>query len=651
MKSKSKLLRAALCVSLLLAPAQALFALGDFKPIPADELALKAHPKAPGAHAIILLWTDDQDDTEAHETEYFRIKILTEEGKKYADIEIPYLKDRTSISDIKAQTVRPDGTVVPFTGKPFDKLVVKTRGVKFLAKTFTLPDVQPGSIIEYRYKVSWDYSTFSLSTRWAVQRDLFVKKAILTMKPYTSGPYSSYWLTLGLPPGKNLTKKGSAFELQLEDIPAFDHENNSPPETELKPRIEFFYSLKDVEQPEKYWKRIGKERWDLAEHFIGKRGGIQEAASQLVSPNDNAETKLRKLYARVQQIRNLSYERDKTDQEEKRDKLKDSNNVEDVLKRGYGYHNQLNRLFIAMARAVGIDAGVVKVSQRDEVFFMMGMLDETQLNGEITVARADGKEWFLDPGVAMCPFGLLPWENTGVKSLQLSKDGGTFITTPQPESNKAIMRRVARLKYEDGGYKGKVSIEFRDQMALTRRLASLNSDDAEQKKELEEELKSWLPGGSTVKLAQVTNAKNEAEPLSLEFDVELPGIGSNVGSRMLIPISIFQANNNNPFQHEKRVHPVYFDYPFQELDEVIIKMPTGFRIENLPAAQKQQTAFGYYDSVWQQDGNSISVRRRFAILGALFRQEMYPELRAFYEKVNTSDQESVVLRAQSSSGK
>jgi hypothetical protein len=321
------------------------------------------------------------------------------------------------------------------------------------------------------------------------------------------------------------------------------------------------------------------------------------------------------------------------------------------LKNGYGYHNEINRLFVALARAAGIEASVIKVSQRDDVFFQKGVLDQSQLNGEITLARADGKEWYLDPGVAMCPFGLLPWENTGVKALQLAKDGGTFISTPQPDSRNAVLRRIARLKYQGGGLAGKVEVEFREQLALTRRLSAMHYDDAEQKKEIEDEVKSWLPGGTEVKLAKISDAKNEAQPLTLEFDVEVPAIASNVGSRILLPISVFQASNDNPFRHQNRVHPVYFDYPFQELDQVYVQIPEGFRVETLPTPQKQQPDFGYYDSVWQQEGNVVSVQRRFAILGLLFRKEMYPELRSFYEKVNTSDQESVVLRAQTVSAK
>jgi hypothetical protein len=648
--SKSKFFRGSIFLCFVFVASHLSFALGDFKPIPADELALKGDPKAPGAHAIILLWTDDEDDTESREDHYFRIKILTEEGKKYADVEIPYFKNIAAVTDIKARTIHPDGTIYPFTGKPFDKTVVKSRGVKYLAKTFTLPDVQPGSIIEYRYRVGWDQNTL-YSTHWSLQRDLFVKKAIFTLKPYTAGPYATVWLTLGLPANKTLVKKGTSYELQLEDLVAFEEERLSPPERELKPRIEFFYRTNDMEQGDKFWQKVGKENNSKVESFIGHRGEIARVANETVSASDDPETKLRKLYARAQKIRNLSFERDKTEQEDKRDKLKLANNVEDILKNGYGSHIGINRLFAGLARAAGIDATILKVSQRDDYFFMKGLLDERQLNSEIVHARVAGKDFYLDPGLPMCPFGLISWENTGVQAIELGKDGGTFVQTPQPSGKNGIMRRLAKLKYVDGGMKGTVSVSFEGQQALTRRLIAINNDETDQKKSLEDEVKRWLPAGSEVKLAKITNATDPEKPLVTDFDVELPAIASNVGSRILLPISVFQASNDNPFKHEKRVHPVYYDYPFQELDQVMIELPPDLKVESLPAAQKQAPEFAYYDAVWEQQGNVVVLKRRFTIPGILYRTDMYPGLRSFYEKVNTTDQESVVLRAQTVSAK
>ncbi len=124
-------------------------------PIPPEELALKEHPTDKGAGAIILFKEDVVDHNNRFQGVYKRIKILNESGRKHADVEIPYLKGRIKIVDLRARTVSPDGKASEFQGKIFEKDIVTSRGVKIRAKTFTLPNVQPGSIIEYRYRTEY----------------------------------------------------------------------------------------------------------------------------------------------------------------------------------------------------------------------------------------------------------------------------------------------------------------------------------------------------------------------------------------------------------------------------------------------------------------------------------------------------------------
>jgi transglutaminase-like putative cysteine protease len=95
---------------------------------------------------------------------------------------------------------------------------------------------------------------------------------------------------------------------------------------------------------------------------------MEHAVSEIVSSTDSQETKLRKIYARCQQIRNLSYESRKTAEEAKRD-LKPNQNVEELYKNGYGYGRDITWLFLALARAAGFDAYPVMVSSRREYFF------------------------------------------------------------------------------------------------------------------------------------------------------------------------------------------------------------------------------------------------------------------------------------------
>jgi len=126
----------------------------DWLDISPADLAIKGVPGDPGAPAIQLYYADYHDDDSGLQFFYHRIKILNDEGRKYANIEIP-LDPFYHFADLKARTIHPDGSIVEFTGKPFEKTAVKTRDIKFAAETFTMPDVTVGSIIEYKYRYEW----------------------------------------------------------------------------------------------------------------------------------------------------------------------------------------------------------------------------------------------------------------------------------------------------------------------------------------------------------------------------------------------------------------------------------------------------------------------------------------------------------------
>src|ERR1700723_2335805 len=114
---------------------------------------MTGEPLAPGAPAVILYRQVERDDNgqTPHENDYIRIKILTEEGRKYGNVEIPFLKEREEVGAIHARTIKPDGSIAEFDGNVFEKPLAKERGSRLMAKSFTLSDVQVGSIIEYYF--------------------------------------------------------------------------------------------------------------------------------------------------------------------------------------------------------------------------------------------------------------------------------------------------------------------------------------------------------------------------------------------------------------------------------------------------------------------------------------------------------------------
>src|SRR5690349_10336492 len=154
----------------------ALAAAMDWPAVTPEEQNLKDVKEQPGAPAVILERQEIADDLNNVHSTYKRIKILSEAGRRYADVELPYNARGYSITEISGRTIHPDGSDVPFEGKPFDKRVLKGKGIRYKVKTFTLPDVQVGSILDFHYNLRYPDNRV-VPPEWSVQEGLFQKKA------------------------------------------------------------------------------------------------------------------------------------------------------------------------------------------------------------------------------------------------------------------------------------------------------------------------------------------------------------------------------------------------------------------------------------------------------------------------------------------
>ena len=628
------------------------FAFDDWRPISQEELKMTSEPQAPGAPAIILWRQVDRDDRghTPHEVDYIRIKILTEEGRKYADVEIPFSKSiGNDVVHISARTIEPDGSITNYDGKAFEKYIVKAKGVKYMAKTFTLPNVQVGSIIEYYFTVDLaEYKIFD--SHWILSHELFTKDASFSLKPYTSSyyPINIRWSWQGLPPGTEPPKEGPdhVVRMQAHNIPAFHTEDFMPPENELKSRVDFTYSDELPEKDAKeFWKKKGKKLNGSVESFIGKPKAMQQAVAEIVSPNDSSEVKLQKIYAKVQQLRNTSYEVRKTEQQQKREKEKEAANVEEVWKRGYGDGVQLTWLFLALTRAAGFESYGVMASDRRNYFFNPIVMDAYKLDANVVLVKLNGKEMYFDPGAAFTPFGMLAWSETGVQGLRLDKDGGTWVHTTLPESSESRIERNAALNLsETGDLEGNLTITFVGLEAMQRRVEKRNEDESEKQKFLEDEAKEYVPAASEIDLTNKPDWGSSSTPLVAEYKVRIPGWVSGAGRRAMLPVGIFTASEKRVFEHAQRVHPIYFEYPFEKIDDVSIMLPIGWQVSSLPPAKTQDAKVVLYSLKAANDKNTIHLNRKLKVDLLLLEPKYYPALRNFFQVVRSGDEEQVVLQ-------
>lgn len=617
----------------------------DWLPVSQEELKMTSEPKAPTAAAIYLYRQVDRDDNASTMVVYSRIKILTEDGRKYADVELSFNKGSERIRGIEARTIRPDGSIVNFNGTVYEKPIVKGRGVRLYAKAFTLSDVQVGSIIEYRYRFDLQEG-FVFDSHWILSEELFTKHAKFSLVQSQYFPMRYSW-PVGLPPGTAPPKnERNKVRLETRDVAAFITEDYMPPARELQYRVDFIYlaDSNSEKEPDAYWKKFGKEKFKRVDSYLNERRAMEAAVAGIVDVADSPETKLRKIYARTQQLRNVSFEREKSEQEAKREAQKEARDVADVWKRGYGDGIEITWLFVGLARAAGFEADPVLVSTRNEHFFNPAIMNPTQINSNIAVVKLDGKDLYLDPGTAHVPFGLLPWSETAVKGLRLDKNGGTWITTPitTPEDGRIVRKANLRLT-TNGSVEGSVKVTYSGLEATWRRIAERNEDETERKDFLEQDFASDIPTGADITLTNKPEWNSSEPVLVAEFEIKVPGWMDGVGQKGVLPTGLFSADEKRTFKHASRAHPLYFNFPFKREDDITIALPTGWQVQSLPPPHDDDKKVAKFKSAATKNDGALHLSREVSINLLLLDKKFYLSLRDFYQGVRTADEEQVVV--------
>jgi hypothetical protein len=625
-------------------------AAADWPPISQEELAMKDNPAEPGALAMILFREERVETQHSFENYYFRIKIFKDEGKKYANIEIPFIKGDAQVQDLRARTIHPDGKIIESDAKVMEKLAIKDGDISILEKTFTLPDVIPGSIIEYRYKIQRDPDAY-YNTYWRLQEELYTRRAHFVFIPPDSGGLPLILRAVratGISPQK---QKDGSYVLDIQDMAGLEEEEFMLPEEELRGRVEFiFRDDEPTPNPKDYWDKVGKERADAQDKFIGKRSSMRDIVSQVTKPEDAPEVKLRKLYARAQQIHNVDDEPKKTDQEAKRQKAKDNNNVDDVLKHGSGTSEDVNRFFEALVQAAGFESSDVWVAQRTDGLFHPQFEERKELNDLIVYVHAADKTYFLDPAVGLCPFGILPWYETNVTGLRPTKQGAVFVDIPPVPSADSVTARNLQLKLDpDGTLSGTLTIRFTGETALHYRHAGRDEDDAGKKKLITDKVKEWMPSNAKFELTSVTGWDTPDTPLEAQGKLQLPGMAESVGRRLLLPIGFYEAGQRQLFDASARKQDIYFHYPYQDVDEIVVQLPAGFQAGALPTPQVVDPGGQLrYEISAKQDGTSLHVERKLIVGGLNFQSANYGALRKFFSTAKSNDEQQLVLQATAS---
>jgi hypothetical protein len=603
----------------------------------------------PNADAEAVFWEVRIDDSTENLVmrHYVRVKVFTERGReKYSKVDIPFIKG-TKIKDIMARVVKPDGSVSEVAkANILEREITRADKIKVKAKSFVLPNVESGVIVEYRYTEVYP-NGWANNMRMFFQHDIPIQNISYYFKPYQGGKY----FTFNMRNTEFVKDKNGFYRATLENVPAIKQEPQMPPEDEVRSWLLFYY-LRDVNMSSSdFWSYAGgalARGYDIKDTLKPSKE-VKAAAEQATAGAQTPDEKLAKIFEFCKtKIRNITFDTSMTD--EQKEAVRPNKSTNETLQKRQGTRSEINELFASMATALGFEARLAFGGDRSEFFFDPRQAHLSFIHFSAIAVRI-GNEWqYFDPGEIFAPYGILPWyeEDTSVLLLS-SKD---FYTTKTPISgiNKSVAKRNGKFRLlENGTLEGTVKIEYTGQLSYLQKIDNYDKSPAKREEMLKDGIKARM---STAEISDISieNVTDAEKPFTYQYKISIPNYASKTGKRLFLQPGFFKYGTTPIFSSETRKYPIYFHYPWSEQDTIEIELPKGFEWEkaDLPASVADPSNIGSLEIKYSVDSstNVMTYRRKFHFgNGAyLFPTSAYTALKGLFDTFSKNDLHTITLR-------
>ena len=624
----------------------------EWRPLEPSDLALKAPTVEPTADAEAIFWDiriDDGGQDDLVLSHYVRIKIFTERGRdKHSKIDIPYI-NRVKIKDVAARTIKPDGAIVELAKTDIiEKTVVKASGIKLRTKTFAFPGIEPGAIIEYKWKEVISNASAN-NLRLQFQRDIPVQSITYHLKPASSTNVDVRPFNMPMP---RFEKEKNGFHFTtVKNMPAFREEPMMPPEENVRSWAMVKYSgfLSFL---------LGYSLLAARVHvgfepFMKVDKDVKAKAEEITSGVDSAEDKIQKIFDFCRtNIKNTS-DANSGFTDDQIEKLKDNKKPSDTLKRGVGSATDVNLLFAALVNAAGFEAHVALLPDRGQRLFDRNVVIPGALRPS-NIAVRFGTSWrFFDPGLPYITPGMLRWQEEGVDAL-IAMDEPIWVQTPLSPPEKSKEKRTAKFSLDENGtLEGDITVEYTGHRAVDRKRQN-DEDSPEQREEnLKEMVKNRMSSAELTNIV-IENATDPVKPFIYKYHVRVPGYAQQTGKRLFLQPAYFEHGVDPLFSAGTRRYPIYFRYPWSEEDHITITLPKGYALDNAdrPAPinagiSKHEVSMGL-----SNDQTTLHYKRTF-FFGQrdvlLFTVDKYDLLKRLFDEISKADHHIVPLKQASAS--
>ncbi|WP_084625607.1 DUF3857 domain-containing protein [Salinimicrobium xinjiangense] len=633
-----------------------------FGKVSPEEVEEEFHPQDNEADAAILyrsqnVYYEYNDHTgftlvtDIHE----RIKIYTKEGFDWATKEISYYqnsKDKEKVTSIKAYTYNlKDGKLIDEKLKNNGIFQEEVSDYRLTTK-LTMPAVQEGSVIEYKYTLRSPFVTSiddtplqstipinRLEVKISIPEYLVFRKYPNTKSPLiipvdeSSKPFVHM---SGSRSGGRLEFNQNVYEVNTNNVPALKNEDYVD---YLHNYAAFLkWELTYTKFPNSMIENYSHD-WEGVAKSIFSDGGFQKE----VSRDGFFKKDLDKLLEGV----NPQMERAELVFNFLRNKVKwngyygftAESGGKTAFNKGEGNVGDINLLLTAMLKYAGLKVNPVVVSTRSNGI----PIYPTRKGFNYVIAAIESGNGMIlldatDPHAAM---GELPARARNWQGRIIREDGTSAWVNLNPQLQSQERSVLSYELGEDMVLRGKsvnlhnglFARNYRENFGgLTEQSLIVNIEK----------------GKGNIILSEVKqeNLKAIGTDVKETYGFELSQGVDVIQDKIYLKPFIFKGLSENPFKAEERKYPIFFDFPMLKNTTVNILIPEGFEVEAMPESiiTRINDGEGEFKFLVSQNGRFLRLESEFDIKKIIFLPDQYNILKEFYAQMVEKQTEAIVLK-------
>jgi hypothetical protein len=583
-------------------------------------------------------------------TTYYAVRVLTREGKNWAVANSLYLRNASRVRDLRAWLFRTNGTT-----KFYDKesIVDRISDPDDIYDEYRVKSIDASS--EADIGVVFGFESVVEEKPLFTQDSFRFQNRLPTLFSRYSISLPSGWQASSVTFNHGEIKpsvNGSRYIWELRDLGPIPREPHGLSVGNLAARlvVNYFAPASNVGVYNS-WRDVSSWYSELSASSLTLDDTVAAKARELTANATTDIERIKALAAYVQSLRYISLQIDVARGGGHRPRPANL-----VLQRGYGDCKDKANLLRTMLKAVKIESYLVLIYSGDPGYVRAEWPSPRQFNHCIiaiavndgtnlptVVADANlGRLLFFDPTDAYTQVGDLPDHEQGSYALISAGAGGDLVRVPTlpPDSNK--LEREAEINLsENGAISGKIYQKAYGQSASAERARMRELSASEYRTSLERWLTARVKGGNLTK-ALPTDRRNESR-FDLDLEFSAPVYAQIMQGRLMMfkPAMVGRLDRFIPVEG-KRQTPILIDS--SDYSETLkVRLPDGFVIDEMPEADKIETAFGKYTSKYEVSGAFLLISRSLVLKRTIIAPSGYDDVGKFFAVVRNAEQSPVVL--------